>query len=135
MNYFAGNESILPTADGRFEQVEQLPSVEVVPGVVLTPVPGVNLMLSYVEFAPEAEAAVHAHEEEQMVFVIEGELEFALDDERRILRAGDVAVIPPGVRHGARAGSEGCREIDVFNPPRTALLDALAATQPTAPAR
>ena len=66
---------------------------------------------------------MHVHEEEQIVLVIEGEFEFDIDGEVRTMRAGDVAVIPSWVRHGARTRGVACREVDVFNPPRRSLLE------------
>jgi mannose-6-phosphate isomerase-like protein (cupin superfamily) len=62
--------------------------------------------------------------------VIEGELEFELDGEVRLLRPGMVAVIPPNVPHGARTREFACLEYDVFNPPRQALLDLTRNSRP-----
>lgn len=54
--------------------------------------------------------------------MLEGELTFTVGGETRVMTAGDVAVIPPNVAHGGVAGAEGCRMIDAFSPPRSALL-------------
>jgi quercetin dioxygenase-like cupin family protein len=63
------------------------------------------------------------HEEEQIVVVLDGEMEFTIDGDVRTMRPGDVAVIPGWVPHGARTNDTHCREIDVFSPPRRSLLD------------
>jgi hypothetical protein len=42
------------------------------------------------------------------------------------MRAGDCVVIPPHVPHGDGAGPEGCTVLDVFSPPRAAILGLMA---------
>jgi quercetin dioxygenase-like cupin family protein len=41
------------------------------------------------------------------------------------MRHGDAVIIPPNVPHAARAGAEGCLQVDVFHPPRRGILDAM----------
>jgi len=90
---------------------------------------GERTMTNFVRFAPHTEAPVHVHvhEEEQIVIVLEGKFEFELDGEVRTMRAGDVAVAPAWVPHGARTKNSSCSEVDVFNPPRRSLLEHAAA--------
>ena len=119
-----------PTAPGRYVDVDAIPSVEFVPGLRFQPVLGEHTMVNFVSFAPHTEAPTHVHEEEQIVIVLEGEFDFELDGETRTMRAGDVAVVPPWVSHGARTRDTTCREVDVFNPPRKTLLDIAGAQLP-----
>ena len=123
--YF-GTASAGPTADGRFARVDARPAIEVSPGVVIRALPGTNLMLSHVTIEPDCVAAAHTHDEEQMGLVIEGSCEFILGDERRTLGPGDVYWAPPGVVHGARAVGGRCVIVDMFSPPRAALMELLA---------
>jgi quercetin dioxygenase-like cupin family protein len=116
-----------PSADGRFVVVESVHPVELVPGLEFRPVLGEHTMVNFVHFAPRTEAPRHVHEEEQIVIVLEGELDFELDGEVRTIRPGDVVVIPPWVPHGARTQDESCLEVDVFNPPRRTLLEHASA--------
>jgi Uncharacterized conserved protein, contains double-stranded beta-helix domain len=112
-----------PTADGRFVDVTAIEPAEYVPGLAFRPVLGERSLVNFVSFEPHTEAPMHVHEEEQVVVVTEGEFEFTLGGETRTMRAGDVAVVPPWVPHGAKTGDAGCREIDVFTPPRATLLE------------
>ena len=112
-----------PTADGVFVDPSSIPSIEFVPGLRFQPTLGQNTLANYVTFEPHTEAPIHVHVEEQVVVVVEGEFEFTIDGRTRTMRAGDVAVIPPWVPHGARTGEKGCKEIDVFSPPRTTLIE------------
>lgn len=112
-----------PSAPGRYVDVNAITTLELVPGLLFRPVLGERTMLNFVSFAPHTEAPMHVHEEEQIVLVLEGEFEFDIAGDVRTMRAGDVAVVPSWVRHGARTVDTWCREVDVFNPPRRSLLD------------
>jgi quercetin dioxygenase-like cupin family protein len=120
-----------PTAPGRYVDVQSVAPVEFLPGLAFRPVLGERTMANFVTFQPRTEAPMHVHEEEQIVIVLDGELEFELDGDVRMMRAGDVAVVPSWVPHGARTKDSPCTEVDVFNPPRRSLL-AHAAGQDAA---
>jgi quercetin dioxygenase-like cupin family protein len=111
-----------PTAKGVFVDRSAIPSVEFVPGLRFQPTLGQNTLANLVSFEPNTEAPMHAHIEEQVVIVLDGEFEFTIDGETRTMRAGDIAVIPPWVPHGAITRDTRCVEVDVFSPPRTTLL-------------
>jgi len=117
-----------PTAPGRFVKVADVAGVEFLPGLNFQPVLGENMLANFVTFEPHTEAPMHVHVEEQIVIVVEGEFDFTIGEETRTLRPGDVAVVPPWVPHGAVTGAGGCKEIDMFNPPRATLLDAARAS-------
>jgi len=118
-----------PTAPGRFVDMAAVPAVEFLPGLRFQPVLGERTMVNLVTFAPQTEAPLHVHEEEQIVIVLDGEFEFEIDGDVRTMRRGDVAVIPSWVPHGARTLDSPCTEVDVFNPPRRTLLDVAQAQQ------
>ena len=61
-----------------------------------------------------------------MGIVVSGSGDFDLDGEIRRVVPGDTYHAPPGVPHGLRAGAEGCVVIDVFSPPRAALVELIA---------
>ena len=66
------------------------------------------------------------HVEQQIAIVLAGELTLTVGDETKVMRAGDCVVIPPNVRHGGASGPEGCKVVDVFSPPRAAIVSLLA---------
>lgn len=121
--HFSTAASGSPAEDGRFVEVNAIEAVEMLPGLRFRPVLGVGTLVNFVSFEPHTEAPLHVHAEEQIVVVTEGEFDFTIAGETRTMRAGDVAVIPPWVEHGARTGDSPCKELDVFNPPRATLLD------------
>lgn len=71
-------------------------------------VPGREVVQVLVEFAPGASFPLHAHPGEEIVYVTEGALEYALDGQAPVtLRAGEVLFIPYGVAHAVRNVGDG----------------------------
>ena len=60
---------------------------------------------------------VHAHESEQMTYVLQGALRFVVGGEEITVREGEVLHIPSGVEHQAEA-LEDTFELDLFSPIR-----------------
>ena len=126
-SYFRAEPSLRPTGEGRYVDISQLDVVEFVAGLEFRPVVGERMMVNFVHYAPNTEAPSHAHAEEQVTFVIDGEFEFDLDGDVRTMRRGTAVHVPPGVPHGARTLASTCFEVDVFAPPRRVLLEAMRA--------
>lgn len=124
--YFGSSTAPAEGVEGRFAPIDRQPTITPTPGVHIQPVPGARVMLCRVTIDPDGEAPVHAHEEEQMGIVLSGGGDFHLGGEIRRVGPGDTYHAPPGVAHGLAAGAEGCTVIDVFSPPRAALLELLA---------
>ncbi|MGH9115822.1 MAG: cupin domain-containing protein [Acidimicrobiales bacterium] len=122
-DHFTSPGAGTPTQPGRYVSLEAVPELELVPGLHFQPVVGERTMVNFVSFEPHTAAPNHAHEEEQIVVVIDGEMTFDLDGDIRVMRRSDVAVVPPWVPHAAWTEDGPCFEIDVFNPPRRTLLD------------
>ena len=125
--YFAADAGAQSEGQGPWVQWDGLEPLEMVPGLRFQPVLGEQLMVNFVRFDPHTEAPLHWHAEEQISYVIDGEFEFEVAGEKRILRRGEAVVIPPNVPHGARTHDSSCVEIDVFHPPRQGVLDAMRA--------
>jgi len=129
--YFAADASAQQAEGGAFVTWEELGPIEMVPGLTFQPLLGANMLVAFVRFAPNTVAPVHWHDEEQISFVLEGEFEFEVGGEKRIVRRGEAIVIPPNVPHGARTYDTTCLEVDVFHPPRRGLLEAMGRAEPT----
>jgi quercetin dioxygenase-like cupin family protein len=61
--------------------------------------------------------AEHSHHNEQISMVEQGSAKFILAGAERVLSAGDVVLIPPGVPHSVEA-MEDCVALDLFSPRR-----------------
>ncbi len=79
---------------------------------------GDEMLLSIVEFDIESEVPNHTHPHEQGGMLLEGELEMNIAGTSRLLRPGDVYIIPGGVEHWARSGRSPVRVLDIFSPVR-----------------
>jgi quercetin dioxygenase-like cupin family protein len=66
-------------------------------------VPGRETIQAIVEIAPGQLAPRHSHPGEEIIYVLEGTLEYTLDGKPPVtLKAGDVLFIPYGTIHSAR---------------------------------
>lgn len=124
-SYFLSDAAGTPTAEGRFVRVGDVEEVRFLDGLTFRPILGESVLVNHVYFDPHVEAPTHVHVEEQIVVVLEGEFEFWIGEESRVMRRGDVAMIPPWVPHGGRTHDSTCLEIDIFSPPRSQLLALL----------
>ena len=82
-------------------------------------------MIAHIYLKKGGVVPLHSHHNEQITYVLEGELEFLLgegQDEKVVVRAGEVLTIPPHLPHSARALQD-TLDVDVFNPPRQDWLD------------
>ncbi len=68
----------------------------------------------------------HSHPNEQIALILSGALEFTVNGETIIVRAGELIVLPPNVPHSALA-LEDTEDIDFFAPPRQDWLDGTDA--------
>lgn len=83
--------------------------------------PGEGLMMMEVRFEAGAEGYLHSHPHEQMSYCLQGAIEFTIDGEKRIVRAGETVIIPSGAVHGVKA-LEPSALLDAFTPIREDLL-------------
>jgi len=124
--YFATDTGVADS-EARFVDVNGISPIEVVPGLVFRPVLGERVLVNFVRFEPHTEAPMHTHEEEQVVVVLEGEIEFDVDGDVRTVGPGEVIHLPPHLPHAARTYDSSCYEMDVFAPPRRALVQLMEA--------
>jgi quercetin dioxygenase-like cupin family protein len=91
---------------------------EIVPGIHIRTFWGNEMLLSIVDFAPNAVVPTHSHPHEQAGTVLSGEFELTIDGEARWVKPGDTYIIPGGVEHSGRSGDTPARALDIFSPVR-----------------
>ena len=93
------------------------------PGVTRTPLqqhdlslPGREMVQVRVDLAPGVRFPPHSHPGEEIVYVIEGVLEYRVEGKPPVtLKAGDVLFIPAGVVHGVtNVGSGNAAELATY---------------------
>lgn len=79
-------------------------------------IPGREAVQARIDFEPGAAAARHSHPGEEIIYVLEGLLEYQLGSEPPVrLKAGDVLFIPPGVIHSAKnVGGSPAKELATY---------------------
>jgi len=66
-------------------------------------IPAREVVQVRVDIAPGVASAWHTHPGEEIIYVIEGSLEYQVGDEMPVmLRAGEVLFVPAGAKHRAR---------------------------------
>ncbi|MES2191895.1 MAG: cupin domain-containing protein [Pseudomonadota bacterium] len=82
---------------------------------------GEGATLALHKLAPGHEPKPHQHPNEQIVYILAGQIRFHIgdQDEQVLLSAGGLLVVPPNTMHwGEVVGNEDVLNLDVFTPKR-----------------
>ncbi|MCP4345316.1 MAG: cupin domain-containing protein [Desulfobacterales bacterium] len=90
---------------------------EIVPGFNARFAHSESMTFAYWNIKADACLPGHSHHHEQVVNMLEGEFELTVDGEKKVLRPGDVVVIPSNATHSGKSVTD-CRILDVFCPVR-----------------
>jgi quercetin dioxygenase-like cupin family protein len=104
---------------------DDLPKEELKPDLHRRLISTERLMLAHVYLEQGCLVPRHSHENEQLTYILEGLLRFALgDDGSEVVdvAAGEVLHIPSNLPHQAEA-LETTLDVDIFCPPRQDWLD------------
>ena len=91
---------------------------ELAPGVRLRLAWGERIMMSFISFQPNSVVGNHHHPHEQMGTVLKGEVEMVIGGKARVVREGEVYLVPSNVEHSARTFDRPALALDIFSPPR-----------------
>lgn len=112
-----------PSSIGIMERVTKSDKVtiEVSDGIYLADlVAGENVCMKYWEVDPGETLPTHRHTNEQIGFVISGQLIAFVEGDEFVLEPGDSYIFPSNERHGAEnRWEESAVGIGVLSPPRT----------------
>jgi len=92
-----------------------------VPGIHIRTFWGENLLMSVVDFEANAEVPYHSHSQEQIIYLLEGNLEVRTAGETHSLQPGEFIIVPGGVEHSAKVGDKPAKGLDIFSPVREDL--------------
>ena len=92
--------------------------MELVPGARTRTFWGEQMLFSLVEVDANSEVPLHTHPHEQGGIIIEGELEMSIGGEVRLLKPGDMYMIPGNVEHYTKAYAVKAVALDIFSPVR-----------------
>jgi quercetin dioxygenase-like cupin family protein len=100
-----------------FLNLHELEEKELIPGFKGRFVHSENMTFAYWEIGVGGLLPEHSHAHEQITAVLEGEVQFTIDGETKVLGPGSVAIIPPKATHSGKTIVRS-RVIDVFYPVR-----------------
>ncbi len=101
-----------------FKDPQSREPMELVPGVRTRTFWGDHVLLSVLEIDSNSAVPRHTHPHEQAGLVVEGEVEMGIGGEVRVLKPGDMYIIPGEVEHYARCGNTPAKVLDIFSPVR-----------------
>ena len=101
---------------------DDMPHERVTAEITRKVITGEREMMATVYLKQGAIVPTHAHESEQITYILEGALKFEIEGAFIILRAGEVLCIPSRVPHQAET-LEDTTELDVFSPIRQDWID------------
>jgi len=97
----------------------QTPWEQVREGVERKAFSGEGATVSLNRLQPGHEPRPHCHPNEQIVYILAGQIEFHIGDTVTRLGAGELLVVPPNAEHwGVVIGDETVLNLDVFTPKR-----------------
>ncbi len=91
---------------------------ELLPGIMSRTFWGERMLVSLVDLDPNAAIPAHSHPHEQVGMVVRGQMELTIAGETRMVKEGDVYVVPGDAVHAVRMGSEPCQVVEMFAPVR-----------------
>jgi quercetin dioxygenase-like cupin family protein len=79
-------------------------------------IPGREMIQNRVDISPDAPPVRHKHPGEEIIYVLEGALEYAIDGrEPATFNAGEVLLVPPETVHSVRnVGSDNAAELATY---------------------
>jgi quercetin dioxygenase-like cupin family protein len=101
-----------------FFDVDNAGSKQIMEGVRIRVAYGEKIMMSYVNVEPHTTIAEHSHPHEQMGMLLEGEAEFTIGDEKKLVKSGEAYLIPSNVKHKVVTFDKPLLALDIFSPPR-----------------
>jgi quercetin dioxygenase-like cupin family protein len=94
-----------------------IPSKEIMPGLHGKLIHTEHMSVAFWEVEKGAKVPEHAHMNEQIMHVMEGDFEFTLNGHTHVYHPGDIVVIAPHTTHSGKALTP-CKLLDVFSPTR-----------------
>ena len=105
-----------------FFKESDLKAKQILEGITLRAISGDKTMMTFFEFEPNAVIPSHKHPHEQITYIIEGEMEFTVEGETKILKAGDGVVILSNQEHSAKILNKQTKAVDAWYPIRKDYL-------------
>ena len=97
--------------------IKNIKPKELVPGITGYYAHGDRMTFGYVELKSGSSVPMHQHVQEQITYIIDGQLDMVIGGQSCLLTTGMYHVIPSNTPHSAIAKTD-CKVIDTFCPVR-----------------
>ena len=127
--YFEPPPPEAPLPDGTIRVVDvdhDLPSFEVIAGLDVAPLFGKGFSVNFTRWKPNTTADPHVHDEEQLLYVMQGELRMEMGGARYVLQENQALYIPSALPHQGSTGDQAAYQLDIFSPVRATMRQLLA---------
>lgn len=98
--------------------IKNVTAVTTSAGIKMWEIHSDNVMMTYFELQPYCGHDMHSHENEQITYIIEGEMDIEIGNVSHMLTAGDAIVIPSAIPHKTYAREKLTKTIDCWYPVR-----------------
>jgi len=112
----------MPTQTATLHAWKHVPKKEVTTGLTRQFITASRVTVARFSMKRGCVVPAHAHENEQVTFVVSGALKFSVEGRDVLVRAGELLELPPHVTHGVEV-VEDTEAIDVFSPVRQDWID------------
>jgi len=99
--------------------LSEITTKEIIPGYHGKLIHGDTITIAFWEVEKGAAVPEHAHINEQIMHVLEGDFEFTVGGVTKVYGPSDLAIIPSNTPHSGKALTP-CKLMDVFSPVRDA---------------
>ena len=100
-----------------FKNLKDIEQKEIIPGYEVRFIHSKNMTFAYWDIKEGAPLPEHSHPNEQVANMIKGEFEVTINGKTKIMKPGDVTIIPSNIKHSGKSITD-CKIIDVFYPVR-----------------
>ncbi len=119
-----------------FDSLREVRPYQIWDGAVARAIHGERMTMAVIDLDPDLDVPEHRHENEQLGFVLQGQITMVIAGDSRKLSPGDTYSIRSDTTHSARTGPHGATVVDIFAPIRqdwegVARLDPAAGRWPS----
>ncbi len=102
-----------------FSELARLRPYQIWNGVIARAIHGDRLTMAVLDLEPNIAVPEHQHENEQVGFVVRGQITMDVNGKLKLLEVGHTYSIASGTKHMVTAGPDGATVVDIFAPVRS----------------
>jgi gluconolactonase len=106
----------------RVVHYSDLPIFKMAPNATNRIVSGEKITISFSTMDPNTFWPIHRHENEQIMVVTDGAVDWIVEGKLYHLEKGDAIIEPPNIEHGGYVSDKGCSCLDIFSPARQDMV-------------